>query len=61
MLGGDDVREEGSPEDGLAVCQVRLPERVPRSHHWLFASDAVDQDIQSTVLAIDPREEGLDL
>ena len=53
--------EEGLPEDGLAVCQVRLPERVPLSHHRLLAGDAVDQDIHSTVLAIDPREKRLDL
>jgi hypothetical protein len=61
MLGRDDVGEEGLPQDGLTVFQVRLPERVPLSHHRLLTGDAVDQDVQSTVLAIDPREEGLDL
>ena len=60
MLGGDDVRKERLPEDGLAVFQVRLPERVPLSHHRLFARNAVHQYIQPAMLAIDPAEESLD-
>ena len=61
MLGGDDVREKGLPKDRLGVSKIRLPERVPLRGHRIFAGNAVDQNIESTVLAIDLTKEGLDL
>ena len=61
MLGGDDVRQKGLPEDRVAVLQVCLPEGVALSRHRLFARDAVDQHIQPVMLAIDPGEQRLDL
>ena len=42
------------------MLQVRLPERGVLLHHRLFAGDAVDEDVEPAVLAIDPADQRLD-
>ena len=61
MLGRDDVRQDRLAKHGFAVVQVRFPERVPLRHHRLFAGDAVDQHVEAAVIAIDARDQRLDL
>ena len=41
------------------VFQVRIPERSPLMHHWIFASDTVDENIEAPLLLVDTLEERL--
>ena len=51
MLGGDDVGRERLPEGCLRILEIRLPKRAALCHLWVFAGDAVHEDIAATPLA----------
>ena len=61
VLGGDDVRQDRLAEHRFAVREVCFPERSPLPHHRILASNAVDEDVEAVVLAIDPCDQRLDL
>jgi len=56
---GDDVRQNALPKNRFPVFQVRIPERSPLMHHWIFASDTVDENIEAPLLLVDTLEERL--
>jgi hypothetical protein len=48
-------------EDRIGILQIRLPEVAPLPHARIFASHAVDQDVEPLVFAIYPPKESFDV
>jgi hypothetical protein len=60
-VAGDDVRVDGEPQHALAVLQGVLPHRHVPLDQEVRPPDVVDEHVQSPLLALDPRDQGLDL